>query len=141
MLAINFLKTAKCVLPKKNVAKAAESVFRGLKKKACAEINIVGNGEIKKINREYRGKNAITDVLSFAWEEDEKIKSDFWGQIYICYPRIKKQAESFGVSEQEEFVRILTHGILHLLGYDHIAKKQADKMFALQESFVKKIKI
>ncbi len=102
------------------------------------EINLVDNREIKKINRKWRKKNLITDVLSFAWREDKKLKSDCLGQIFISYPRIVKQAKEYKVPAIEEFVRMLTHGLLHLTGYDHKTKPEAKKMFFLQEKILLK---
>ncbi len=100
------------------------------------EINIVGEKEIKDLNFRYRGKNKVTDVLSFAWQEDKIIKSKNLGQIYICYPQIEQQAKEFTVSVPEEFVRMLAHGFLHIVGYDHIKKPEAAKMFKIQEEVV-----
>lgn len=103
------------------------------------EINAVGDEKIKQLNKTYGGIGKVTDVLSFAWREDKVVKSgnNFLGQIYICYPQITRQAKKFKVPAKEEFARILIHGILHLLGYDHQEKKDAEKMFKLQEGLVK----
>ena len=103
-----------------------------------AEVNVVGDKEIKDLNRRYRGKNCVTDVLSFAWTEDKKVKSGLLVQIYICYPQIARQAKELCVGAPEEFARMLAHGLLHLLGYDHIKKTEAGKMFKIQENIVKK---
>lgn len=102
------------------------------------EINIVSGAEIKNLNKRFRGINKPTDVLSFAWQEDKKIKTENLGQIYLCYERIVAQAKEHGVPAKEEFVRILVHGILHLVEYDHCEQKQADRMFKLQEKIVAK---
>lgn len=100
------------------------------------EINIVGDKAIKDLNFRYRGKNKVTDVLSFAWQEDKKVRTKYLGQIYICYPQIERQAKEFKVKPREEFVRMLAHGFLHIIGYDHIKKKEAEKMFKIQEAIV-----
>lgn len=100
------------------------------------EITIIGDKEMTKLNGIYRGKHYPTDVLSFAWQEDKQIKSKLFGQIYICYPQIKRQAKEWGVKENEEMARMLTHGLLHLAGHDHHEKKQAKKMFKIQEGII-----
>lgn len=100
------------------------------------EIIIVGESEIKRLNRDYRGKNKVTDVLSFAWQEDNKVSTNLLGQIYICYPQIKRQAKVWQVSAKEEFSRMLIHGLLHLVGYDHDNEKDSKKMFDLQEKII-----
>lgn len=102
------------------------------------EVSVVSAADIRKLNRRFRGINKPTDVLSFAWQEDKKIKTINLGQIYLCYERIVAQAKEHGVPVREEFVRILAHGILHLVGYDHGEPTQARRMFNLQEKIVEK---
>lgn len=103
------------------------------------EINLVSPQTIKKINYKYRGQNVITDVLSFAWREEKFFSGPMLGQIYLCYERIKKQAKEWQVSAQEECARMLVHGLLHLVGFDHTKHKDAEKMFSLQEKIVKEL--
>ena len=113
-------------------------IYQQTKVSGELEINIVGDAEIKDLNFRYRGKNKATDVLSFAWQEDKLIKSSNLGQIYICYPQIERQAKEFKVAVKEEFVRMLAHGFLHIIGYNHEKKKDAEKMFKIQEEIVSK---
>ena len=92
--------------------------------------------EIKKINRECRNIDKVTDVISFAFEDNEEILYNnirVLGDIYICIPRMLKQARDYGHSEKRELSFLTVHGLLHLLGYDHISKSDEEKMFALQE--------
>jgi len=79
--------------------------------------------------------------LSFSTFEGKEIVKDNkdFGDIFICLPRIKKQAKEYKIIIQEEFIRMLVHGILHLLGYDHIKKNQIIQMLSVQEKFVKKL--
>lgn len=102
-------------------------------------INLVDDNVIKKINKQTRGQNKITDVLSFAWQEDKLVKSDFLGEIYISISQIKRQAKEYKVSLKEEFFRMLVHGILHLVGYDHLKEKEANIMFKKQENILKEL--
>ncbi|MDD2807952.1 MAG: rRNA maturation RNase YbeY [Patescibacteria group bacterium] len=104
--------------------------------RGLVEINIISDAEMRQINKQYRGKNKVTDVLSFAWQEDKIVASNFLGQIYICLPQIKRQAKEYGVTAQEEFKRMLTHGLLHLIGYDHQVKSDEKKMFTLQNKIL-----
>ena len=104
------------------------------------EINIVDNKEIKKLNKIYRGINSPTDVLSFAWQEEKSLKnSNFLGQIYLSAKQIKIQSKEYKVSEKEEFVRMLVHGLMHLIGFDHQKEREAKRMFQKQESYLKEI--
>ena len=83
-----------------------------------------------------RNKDAVTDVISFAFEDNAKlVYNDFrvLGDIYICIPRMIDQARDYGHSEKRELSFLTVHGLLHLLGYDHQTKGEEKEMFALQE--------
>ena len=101
---------------------------------------IVDNPKIHEINREYRGIDRETDVISFALEDDELIKDDnvrVLGDIYISINKAKSQAEEYGHSLKRELCFLTTHGFLHLLGYDHMKKEDEEIMFPLQEKILK----
>ena len=103
---------------------------------AIFNIIIVDEKTIQKINREYRGKDSVTDVISFALEDDETfIKTDYriLGDIYICLNKAKAQAEEYRHSFLREICFLTIHGLLHLLGYDHMEKEEEKIMFKLQE--------
>ncbi len=123
---------------KRSLAERVAKITNRLEKKISGEleVNIVGNKTIQKLNQEFRKKNQVTDVLSFAWREDKKLASAMLGQIFICYPRIKRQAKEFQVELKTEFIRMLAHGLLHLAGYDHGHPKEAKKMSTLQNKIV-----
>ena len=110
-------------------------------KKSSFSVNLVGEKKIKTLNNLYRNKDKITDVLSFALQDVKTPAKDLQdlGDIFICIPQIKRQAREFDVSFKEEFTRILAHGILHLLGFDHVKELDAKKMFLFQEKIVRKI--
>lgn len=103
---------------------------------AYFSIIFIGNEEIQKINREYRGIDKITDVISFAFEDTDKLvynNTRVLGDIYICIPRMIEQASSYGHSIKRELSFLTVHGLLHLLGYDHMKKEDEEVMFGLQE--------
>ncbi|MBU1895363.1 rRNA maturation RNase YbeY [Patescibacteria group bacterium] len=103
-------------------------------------IHLVGESRIRSLNRVYRGVDMITDVLSFDTGEGHLgDEGKDLGDIFICPIQVCRQAKIFEVGEKQEFVRMLVHGILHLVGYDHKKKDEAQKMFDLQEKFVKSI--
>lgn len=107
-----------------------------------ASIHLVGEKKIRELNRKYRKQDVVTDVLSFPLCEKREIRDRIdkeIGDVFLCVPRIKKQAKEYGVFFEEEFCRILTHGILHLLGFDHENKIEAKKMFKLQERIIKQL--
>ena len=99
-------------------------------------IIFVGDEEIHEINRDYRGVDRVTDVISFAFEDDgEKLYNGIrvLGDIYICIPQMQRQAKEYGHSEKRELSFLTVHGLLHLLGYDHMTKEDEKVMFGLQE--------
>ena len=82
---------------------------------------IADNKIIKQINKEYRNKDTETDVISFAYNETENIGGlNVLGDIIISLEKVKNQSKEYGHSEEREFYYVLCHGMLHLLGYDHI---------------------
>lgn len=98
---------------------------------------IINNEEIHKINKEYRGIDRPTDVISFALEDykDIKYENDYrvLGDIYISIDKVKEQAKEYGHSEKRELAFLAVHGLLHLLGYDHMEKEDEKIMFSKQE--------
>lgn len=105
-------------------------------KNAIFSIIFVTDEEIHQMNKEYRHVDRITDVISFAFEDNEKIMYNgirMLGDIYICIPQMKRQAEYYGHSEKRELSFLTVHGLLHLLGYDHMTEDEEKVMFALQE--------
>lgn len=99
-------------------------------------IIFVDDDAIHEMNKNYRGVDRITDVISFAFEDNAQIVYNdcrLLGEIYICIPQMKRQAEEYGHSEKRELAFLSVHGMLHLLGYDHMNEKDEKEMFALQE--------
>ncbi len=140
MLKANLIKKKICPINLRLINKVIEVFEKQTQKiKKEVEIIIIGDKEMTELNRFYRGKNKTTDVLSFAFNEDKKIQSQFLGQIFISYSQIKKQAREYSINEKEEFIRMLVHGLLHLVGFDHDTKLKEDKMFVLQEKIVTKV--
>lgn len=110
-------------------------------------ITVVDNQKIKEINRDYRNKDAVTDVISFAQEDDEDIfmtidleDDDFprdLGDIFLSYDKAVEQASDYGHSVDRELGFLLVHGFLHLNGYDHMTEADEKEMFSLQEEILR----
>ena len=100
-------------------------------------IIIIDNPTIHKINKEYRDKDAPTDVISFALEDDKTvIEPDgvrILGDIYISIDKVHEQALEYGHSFKRELSFLAVHGLLHLLGYDQMEKSDEEVMFKKQE--------
>ena len=103
---------------------------------AVFSVIFVDDDEIHAINRDYRQVDRVTDVISFAFEDNDKKSYNnirVLGDIYICIPQMKRQAIEYGHSEKRELSFLTVHGLLHLLGYDHMNKDDEKIMFELQE--------
>jgi len=116
----------------------------GMEDDYVLSVILVGPITIRRINRDYRQKDAVTDVISFALLDDEdavEYEDDVeLGDIFINRSRVFSQAEEYGHSVKREFVFLFVHGMLHLLGYDHMTKEDEEKMFALQRKIVGDLK-
>jgi len=107
-------------------------------------ITYVSNERIQEINREYRDKDAPTDVISFAMEELGEGEVELsgiempriLGDIIISVPRTKEQAEEYGHSFERELGFLAVHGFLHLLGFDHMTVEDEKEMFTLQKEIL-----
>ncbi len=100
--------------------------------------------EIHKLNREYRGVDSPTDVLSFPQFEDIKNEAPLaceicLGDVVICEEKAREQAEEYGHSFERELVYLFTHSILHLLGYDHMEGDEKQKMRMREEEIMEHI--
>ena len=115
-------------------------VVKKLEVEKCEfNINIIDNERIHEINREYRNIDRETDVISFAMEDEMDVEyTDFrlLGDIYISIDRVISQALEYGHSELREICFLATHGILHLLGYDHMEPDDEKVMFGLQNELL-----
>lgn len=101
---------------------------------------LVDDERIHEINREYRHIDRSTDVISFAMEDNDQFYVECMprtlGDIFISVDHAKKQAEEYGHSLRREMCFLFTHGILHLLGYDHMTDEQEKEMFGLQDQIL-----
>ena len=100
-------------------------------------IRLVHEAEISQLNQRYRGKAQSTNVLSFPIEEQDEVVTEMFshrpiGDVIICHDVIMFEAESQGKSVHDHYAHMVTHGILHLCGYDHIDERDALEMEALE---------
>lgn len=100
----------------------------------------VDSKTIRELNKNYRNIDRETDVISFALEDgEENINFEFGrllGDIYICTSKMKEQAKEYGHSEKREMGFLTIHGLLHLLGYDHMNKEEEKIMFDKQKEIL-----
>ena len=108
-------------------------------KEAFFNIIFVSNEEIHEINREFRNTDRVTDVISFALEDNEEESFSAYrllGDIYIAIDVAYDQAIEYNHSKEREVCFLATHGILHLLGYDHMTIEEEKEMFTKQEQLL-----
>lgn len=107
---------------------------------AIFNIIFVDNERIHEINKEYRKVDRVTDVISFALEDNPDIVyEDFrlLGDIYVAIDVAYDQAIEYNHSREREVCFLATHGVLHLLGYDHMTEDEEKEMFGIQEELLK----
>jgi len=115
-------------------------IFKSIKSEFFFNVIFVTKEEIQEINKNYRGIDKVTDVITFSLlENTEEIFSGFeyeLGDIFICVDRALEQAKEYGHSIEREIAFLAVHGYLHLKGYDHNTKEEEKEMFTLQEEIL-----
>ena len=128
----------------------------GITERYSVELLFVGEKRIKDTNREFRGVDRVTDILSFPttetkagelptakenpFEVDEE-GNLFLGSLMVCNKRVKAQAKEYGHSEERELNYLLCHGLLHLLGYDHMVEEDKRTMRAKEEAVMARMNL
>lgn len=132
-------RTSNYELSDKLIDKIKQYIIACLKTEEFTEdvevsLSFVGKEEIKELNSSYRGKDMVTDVLSFpSWDD----YSGTLGDVVICVDRAKEQAIEIGNSIDEEIIYLVIHSIFHLLGYDHMNEKDKAIMREKEKSALK----
>lgn len=113
---------------------------RGLSRSEVSVV-IIGDCLMRRLNRQTRGLDKVTDVLSFR-DSDSVVKDkNFLGEVVIDYQQIKRQAKKYQTGIKQELIYILVHGLLHLAGYDDKTEAQARQMDKLTRLFITKHKL
>lgn len=117
-----------------------EIAISKLNVKGIFSVVFIDDDLMHEMNLKYRGIDRTTDVLSFALNDsinDFKEEINVLGDIFVSIPKMKEQAKEYGHSEKRELSFLCIHGLLHLLGYDHMEKEDEKIMFGLQEEILK----
>ncbi|MEQ2401373.1 rRNA maturation RNase YbeY [Peptoniphilus hominis (ex Hitch et al. 2025)] len=104
-------------------------------------VSFVGDEEIRDLNRDYRGVDKSTDVLSFPMDDEFIIVSRILGDVIINTRRVMEQAEELGHSNERELSYLTVHSILHLLGYDHMEDEDKREMREREKLAMKELSI
>ena len=127
--------------------RAAQAALAAGGAPAEAEVSVVfvDDDYIRRLNRQYRGVDAPTDVLSFAMQEGEplagKEEEVILGDVVVSLPAAQRQCAEYGHSLEREVAYLIVHGVLHLLGYDHQTDEQKQVMRAKEEVVLEKLKV
>lgn len=141
----------------KKASKTLMKILGQKDRKVYAILTFVDESKIQEINKEYRNKDKVTDVISFRmlenqmnqkinkknypYDYDPEIKKVFIGEIYICYQRALMQSEEYQHSVERELAFLTTHGLLHLMGFDHEKEFEKAIMNDLEEKTMDKLKL
>lgn len=105
------------------------------------DVVFVNRKQMQKINHQFRHKNQATDVISFAFWDNQKIQTPLLGEIYLCPEYINEVALEDKIPFKHNLIMNFIHGVLHLLQFDHQTKKQAAIMFKKQNKIFQQLKI
>ncbi|HLF96027.1 MAG TPA: rRNA maturation RNase YbeY [Methylococcaceae bacterium] len=107
-----------------------EAALAGRHETAEVLIRLVDEGESARLNADYRGKNDPTNVLSFPFEVPPGVPNTHLGDLVICAPVVAREAGEQAKSVEAHWAHLTVHGVLHLLGFDHIEDTDAERMEA-----------
>ena len=135
-------KDFKALRPKITLVNKAITKRLNLSSRFNYSIVLIDSPAIQQINKDYRKLDKPTDVISFAYNDNVEHYDDFsdeLGDIFINLDYVVKQAAEYGHSEEREYLFLITHGVLHLLGYDHQNAEDEKIMFDLQKEILNAI--
>lgn len=116
--------------------RAARAALAGRRARAEVALRVVGRAEARRLNRRFRHKDYPTNVLSFPAEGLSAIAPDLLGDIAICAPLVVAEARAAGKDVDAHWSHLVVHGVLHLLGYDHVEAAAATAMEELERSIL-----
>lgn len=149
-ITIDFFNSTKSRINKRFVLELVNDIFVALEnnKRWQIGVNIVGEQRIKNLNKLYRNKDKVTDILSFAENDvkcnykkffnSESLEQEDLGEMFICWQKVENQAKKLSWTKKKTFTSLVVHGILHLLGYDHIKDIDAEKMQQMEQKIIAK---
>ena len=117
----------------------AAAALAGRRTMAALTIRVVGTRESARLNARYRGKPGATNVLSFGYGEAPALMQDSLGDLVICAPVVAREARAQGKAARAHWAHMVVHGVLHLLGHDHLRAREARVMEALEKSILARL--
>jgi probable rRNA maturation factor len=132
-------------LTDRDIEKIVEKTLNITKKDSSEDYEVsvifVSRDEIRQFNRDYRNIDRATDVISFSFSEGEgaQFAGLMLGDIVVCPEIVEKHSEDYGTAVCDEMTFVIVHGVLHLLGFDHIKKNDREKMREMEQIVMKEL--
>jgi probable rRNA maturation factor len=122
-------------LPASTVRRVVTAVLAGERRRAAVSVSFLGPLRMRRLNAEYKGHDRPTDVLSFALQPPDGLRL---ADVYICTAMAKREARARQIPVRQELIRLIVHGTLHALGYDHPEDERRERsaMWRRQERYV-----
>lgn len=143
MFTLKVLSPTQIPYNQKTIDDIAKNIWKivNTSQKWTLNIVFVDPNSIQNLNKTYRGKDSVTDVLSFHYFEDFSglKKNDIAGEIVLCEEKVKEQALEYGLGEEKEFYKLIIHSVLHIIGYDHETDEEYEEMNKVEEEVWGKI--
>lgn len=122
-------------LPERTVRRVVEAVLAGERRRAAVSVTFLGRDAMRRLNARHKGRDEPTDVIAFTLPGPG---GERLGDVYLCAWMARREAAARGIPLRQELIRLLVHGTLHVLGYDHPADgREASPMWRRQERYVK----
>lgn len=127
-LELQLASASRAVPDEAQVRRWAEAALAGKRGEAELVVRVVDEAESAELNGTYRGKDKPTNVLSFPFEVPPDVPCSHLGDLVVCAPVVEKEAAEQGKTVESHWAHMVIHGVLHLLGYDHIEDEAAEAM-------------
>jgi len=137
-LALQLASRAENLPSRAQIKRWAQAALQPDVKNAEITFRVVDAQEGQQLNREYRGKDYATNVLTFTFDDEMPAIPGLplLGDIVLCAPVVEREAQEQGISQEAHYCHLVVHGVLHLQGFDHIEDAEAEEMEALESQIV-----
>ena len=140
-LDFQFVSESKIIPKQEQFQYWVDAVLQDATEDSEIVIRVVDEAEMIQFNEQYRNKKGSTNILSFPFDMPEGIESDLLGDLLVCAPVVERESLQQHKQLEHHWAHLIVHGVLHLLGYDHINDEDAEEMEALEIKILKTIKI
>jgi len=135
-IAVQYACARRAVPAAVSLRRFAAAALHGRTNIPALTIRVVDGRESARLNSTYRGKTGPTNVLSFPYQVPPQVARDTLGDLVICAPVVVREARVQGKSPRAHWAHMVVHGVLHLLGHDHIKLRAARRMEGLEKSIL-----